>query len=360
MRQVALLSSLLGTLPLVECPGLAFKFFLPQELEPMLRAQEWFRPGRLCIFRIEWDDHALQELISQRLTYFSARGDRVYEQLSQLCEDDLAKSIDEELVTLAEGRPRWAIRLANMLLKTHCGQDDPPAQITQATWDIVKAKWPTLRADLLRDEQNLTDRDYKIGLRVLRDRVMDSRTPTKIAEFARLEARLLENLDTSTRSGDTVPLIVSRSQIVDELDRFALQVAGDSFTHLARIGEDQQDIRITRLIREGRRKGIPEISDLDVLRIDEDKGLVWLGDRDITSEINPQDYRVLVSLYRHQGAVCDKDLLVREAWPEVEADGVTDQTIAASIARLRRVLRQSSPDEGYIETVRGRGYRLHP
>ena len=150
VHQVALLSSLLGTLPLIECPGLAFKFFLPLEVESTLQAQDWFRPGRLRVCRIEWDDDALQKLIGQRLIYYSERGDREYTRLGQLCERDLAESIDEQLVHMAEGHPRWAIVLADMLLRTHCRQENPPAQITQATWETVQAKWPTRRADLIK------------------------------------------------------------------------------------------------------------------------------------------------------------------------------------------------------------------
>jgi DNA-binding winged helix-turn-helix (wHTH) protein/predicted phosphodiesterase len=277
--QIALLSPLLGTLPLIECPGLAFKFFLPLEVESTLRAQEWFRPGRLRICRIEWDNQALQRLISQRLTYFSARGDRVYTELSQLCEDQLAESIDEELIHLAEGRPRWAIVLADMLLRTHSRQEDPPVQIPQETWNSVQTEWPTRRDDLLRDEKGLTAPQLE----------------TALAEAGRP--------------------VVPRVQ--------------------ASLG-------------------------WPILRLDKERGRVWLGDQELTSEINPQDYRVLNCLYEHQDRVCIKSLLIEEAWPEVAEDGVTDQTITASIARLRRVLGQNSPEAGYIETIRGRGYRLHP
>ncbi len=81
--------------------------------------------------------------------------------------------------------------------------------------------------------------------------------------------------------------------------------------------------------------------------------------RDITPTIRKQDYRVLVCLYRHQQAMCDKDLLAEEAWPDATG-GVTDEQIAAAIARLRKNLNQFDPLSGYIETIKGRGYRLHP
>ena len=96
------------------------------------------------------------------------------------------------------------------------------------------------------------------------------------------------------------------------------------------------------------------------LTLDEATGRVRLGEREITSEINAQDFLVLACLFRNQGNICSKDLLVDEAWPDVKDGGVSDQAIAASIARLRKNLGHISPQNGYIETVTGRGYRLHP
>ena len=148
-----------------------------------------------------------------------------------------------------------------MLLKTHCRTPNPPARIALPTWESVKSEWPQKRDDLLLDEQNLTEPEYKVGLKALRARIMDSRCPAKIAEFAPLEVRLLRNLQASSRHGDIKYTIGSRLEIVDELDRLALETVGDTFTHIARTSPSSQDMRTARLLREGRRKGIPEIFD---------------------------------------------------------------------------------------------------
>jgi len=277
-RAVAFLASLLGTLSLIECPGWAFKFFLPQGLEPTLRACRWFRADRLHISRIAWTKSNLSDLLKQRLTYFSHR-EPPYEDLAQLCEDKLAQVINEELTALAHGLPRAALILADMLLESHCQQPRPPELIALETWEQVKEKW----------------RDHRV------DFVTEERSP---------DAQL-------PKAAEPIPSPA--------------------------LGE----------------------SDHPVLRIEERKGLVWLGEREIRSKINPKDYSVLVCLYRHKSVVCSKDLIAQEAWPEEETEGISDQTIAASIARLRKVLRQLAPDKDYIETVRGKrrtegGYRLHP
>jgi hypothetical protein len=276
---VSFLAPLLGTLSLIECPGWAFKFFLPQGLEQALADCHWFRNDRLCVFSsITWDRDDLLALIEQRLTHFSDRKPP-YENLAQLCEDPLARVINEELVARAMDLPRPALVLADMLLQEHCRQPNPPELIALGTWEQVKDKWSDSRSDFTVDETLLE---------------------VQQAEAAKL-----------------VP-----SSVPCEPGHLALQV-------------------------------------------DEEKGLVWIGEYEIRSEINPKDYSVLACLYRHRSNVCSKSQIAQEAWAGDQAGGVSDQAIAASVARLRRVLERFALTKRYIETVRGRkrtegGYRLHP
>jgi len=273
-RMVTFLAHLLGTLPLLERPGVAFRFFLPQDLEPALRMQAWFRPDRMTIFRINWTEAHLRSMIGQRLTFFSDRGDRAYQQLGQLCSPDLAGRIDDELARLAERLPRAALVLADLLLRAHCETPDPAEQIAPETWNEVRSQWATLRADFLEADE-----------------------------------------------------------AVDPAPKPAASV----------IPPGAGDARISR----------------PPLTLDAATGRVQLGEREITSEINAQDFQVLACLFKNRGSICSKDLLVKEAWPDAKDGGVSDQAIAASIARLRKNLGHTSPQSGYIETVTGRGYRLH-
>jgi len=273
-QTMALLAPLLGTLSLIECPGLILRFLLPQALESALRACGWFRADRLYISRISWkDSNLLLGLVRQRLIHFSRR-QPPYEDLAQLCKDELAQVINSEIADLAGGSPRAALILADMLLQSHCQQPNPPELIALATWAQVKDRWFTRSDDFALEE------DYATA--------------------------------------------------IDARPRVA------------------------------------ESTDSPVVSVEEEKHLVRLGKYDLTSIIPPQDYRVLACLYRHQDQVCTKDLLVEEAWPQEAEQGpvakqaVADQAIAASIARLRRVFRKYSQDAEYIQTIRGRGYRLHP
>jgi DNA-binding response OmpR family regulator len=102
-----------------------------------------------------------------------------------------------------------------------------------------------------------------------------------------------------------------------------------------------------------------------LLHLDLEKGLVWVGRQEIRKETNPQDFAVLLCLWKNQDGITTKDRIVREAWSEEASEGVSDQAIAAAIARLRRVLKEHAPGWEYIETVRSSrreqgGYRLHP
>jgi hypothetical protein len=71
------------------------------------------------------------------------------------------------------------------------------------------------------------------------------------------------------------------------------------------------------------------------LRVDEEKGYVWLGEREVRHLIQGKVYSMLLCLYRHRGEVCNKDRIVEEVWPEVKVgSAVPDQDIAATISRL--------------------------
>ncbi len=270
----AFLQPLLGTLPIIECQGLAFKFFFSEELEAALQQNKWYRPDRMIISHITWDEHRLLALIQQRLTYFSKRKPP-YEHLAQLCEDDLGMRINQDLLDFKLPRP--VIRLLNQLFQTHANQTSPTERISLATWEGVKQNWRQQQTDSFSDLSSIVD-------------------------------SLVQAKDTGLTSETIEP---------------------------------------------------------GVLRVEEEKGLVWLGNHEIRSQINPQDYSVLLCLTSHPHDVCSKEMIVQEAWHIENGAGVSDAAIAASIRRLRQIFASVQPDRDYIVTVRGKeraqgGYRLYP
>ena len=89
------------------------------------------------------------------------------------------------------------------------------------------------------------------------------------------------------------------------------------------------------------------------LTLDEATGRVRLGEREITSKINAQDFLVLACLFRNQGNICSKDLLVDKAWPDVKDGGVSDQAIAASIRACEKTLGTSRRRTATLKRLRG-------
>ena len=64
----------------------------------------------------------------------------------------------------------------------------------------------------------------------------------------------------------------------------------------------------------------------------------------------------------HAGQVCEKDDLIRAAWPEdrVFEAGIRDDSLAQLIHRLRRKIEADPAHPQYIHSIPGRGYRYSP
>ena len=94
------------------------------------------------------------------------------------------------------------------------------------------------------------------------------------------------------------------------------------------------------------------------LRLDLRSRSVWVDNRVIDPPISALQFHVLRVLFDHQGQVVDRHQLVREAWGDEEAVGVSDQALDALLRRLRDRITSVDPVNTYIVTVRGHGVRL--
>jgi len=133
-------------LSLQAIPGVAFRYFLPEDLEPLMQAQhQTFRLDRYDVIRMEWTAEDLQRLVVQRLSQFSTDQPNAYTSLGQLCapSGNFGEPIDQALIRLAEGSPRATVWLANRLIEFHCRAENPPRFIQPKTWEQVKAAWWT-------------------------------------------------------------------------------------------------------------------------------------------------------------------------------------------------------------------------
>lgn len=94
------------------------------------------------------------------------------------------------------------------------------------------------------------------------------------------------------------------------------------------------------------------------LRIDRESRRVYVGDEEIDPPLSLPQYRLLELLFINDGGVCTRDAVVEAVWPDVVGEGVSEQAIDALVRRLRDRLAEYDPDNQYIVTVRGHGFRL--
>lgn len=128
---------LLADLPLMECPGAAFRFFLPLEIQSDLVKKTTIRFDRLRFRQLIWDEGTLAELLRQRLIAFSEG--RV-KSLSDLCDEAEVRrgwNLDQNLVKHAQGSPRNLLRLGESLLWTHTRRSGDSISLTLDDWKLT-------------------------------------------------------------------------------------------------------------------------------------------------------------------------------------------------------------------------------
>lgn len=134
---VALVEPLAADLNIMELPRVAFKFFLPLEMEQAIRARPTIRLDRLRVLRIEWKNPDLLGVLHKRLEAFSS-----YSSLDAVCMPELRGRIEKEMLEVAKGSPRNLIRLGELLLSEHCEMPMPDKEeewlISEEAWEAAK------------------------------------------------------------------------------------------------------------------------------------------------------------------------------------------------------------------------------
>ena len=123
----ALLHPLLSALSLLSLPGIIWKFFLPSLAETAARDSAGYRTGRIDLFRLEWDESALIQLLQRRLSWASAGA---VAQLDAITEQRLRSNginLESELARIAlsyrHGPPRALLVIAERLFRGGSGND---------------------------------------------------------------------------------------------------------------------------------------------------------------------------------------------------------------------------------------------
>ena len=132
-KQVDFLSPLLAYLSLLEMPGLAFKFFLAQELRKIMGERASLRRDRLLdkAVTIQWDKEALKKLLDDRLQFFSEG--RV-PSLVALCDEQDGSEIEGELLKLSLGSPRRMLTAVRLLVRNHVQKESSALFLTKEGW----------------------------------------------------------------------------------------------------------------------------------------------------------------------------------------------------------------------------------
>ncbi len=64
-------------------------------------------------------------------------------------------------------------------------------------------------------------------------------------------------------------------------------------------------------------------------------------------------------MYENPDRVVSRDDIVDRVWPDSAGEGVSEQAIDALVRRLRERLSEVDPENAYVTTVRGHGFRLN-
>lgn len=94
------------------------------------------------------------------------------------------------------------------------------------------------------------------------------------------------------------------------------------------------------------------------LWVDVESGNVWVEGRLIEPPLTDAEYRLLKLLFRNANKICDKYEIVESVWGEEYLEEVEDFRIAKLLSRLRQRIEPDPSNPRFIQTVRGRGYKL--
>jgi hypothetical protein len=126
---------------------------------------------------------------------------------------------------------------------------------------------------------------------------------------------------------------------------------------------DGDEIQVTPLITltfvdYGSTAPLPASEPSPDLRLESETRQVYVQGNLLAPPISQAQFTFLALLNEQPGRVYSRDEVVAGVWPDDEADGISDEAIDALVRRIRLRLRETDPDNDYIVTVRGYGFKL--
>ncbi len=95
------------------------------------------------------------------------------------------------------------------------------------------------------------------------------------------------------------------------------------------------------------------------LKYNAERNEITKGNENLTEKLSPSEFRLLRYLLTNPGKVCEKDEIIENVWRDSQTqEGVTDQALDQIIYRLRKKIEADPNNPQFIQTIKGRGYRL--
>lgn len=126
---------------------------------------------------------------------------------------------------------------------------------------------------------------------------------------------------------------------------------------IVRSGPDGAALFCRSFDRYVRRQQVVQQPNARGVYIDVDAGNVWVEGKPIGS-LTELEYRLLLFLYGRLGRLCDKYAIVEAVWGQDYVDQVDDARIEKLISRLRQKIEPDAAHPRYLQSLRGRGYKL--
>jgi DNA-binding response OmpR family regulator len=126
---------------------------------------------------------------------------------------------------------------------------------------------------------------------------------------------------------------------------------------------DGDEVQMTPMIKltfvgHGSTAPLPDELRASQLVLDAETRQVWVGGRLLTPSLSHAQFTFLALLAGQPGRAYSRDEIVTTVWPEDQAEGISDEAIDALVRRIRLRLRELDPEDEYISTVRGYGFKL--
>ncbi|MBI5950753.1 MAG: ATP-binding protein [Chloroflexi bacterium] len=144
----ALIRPILTNLKLMDgTHHLAFKFFLPSDIETNVLADKKFRMDRgFVIQKLEWKPDDLVDILRERLGALRRPDyeirDRTAAGFDSLCMPELRGQIEQDIIEITKGNPRRLMNFCSLMITSHCQRDvqnqDDPYQLSREDFEQAR------------------------------------------------------------------------------------------------------------------------------------------------------------------------------------------------------------------------------